>query len=259
MTNIEQYKSELKSLIDLGITIQADLNHSNKNIEDYDEEMQKKLKIIKGAFQKQYQNWYTESYSIINQLLPSRLNEFEELYKGSPRRKNIDINTFCIQDFANGFTLTAIDYGQNVGLITNRFTTQLNILKSLNKRFESSLFDIKQIVQADLFDWELESAKALSKHKFLRGAGAIAGVVLEKHFKQVMENHSITSRKKHLALNDYNELLKENSIVDIPTWRQIQRLGDIRNLCDHSKDREPTNDEVMELIDGVNKITKTIF
>ena len=118
---------------------------------------------------------------------------------------------------------------------------------------------MKQIVQADLFDSELESARELSKHKFLRGAGAIAGVVLEKHFKQVMKNHSITSRKKHLSLNDYNELLKENSIVDIPTWRQIQRLGDIRNLCDHNKDREPTSEEVTELIDGVDKITKTIF
>jgi len=207
MTNIEQYKDELKSLTDLGFTIQVDLQHKTEDIEDYEGELRKKIESIKGSFTKEYQNWYTESYAVISQLLPSRLKEFEELYKGDSKRKKIEIDTYTIQDFINGFTIVRLTYEQNVGTILNRFIIQLNILKSVKKRFESSLFDIKQIVQADLFDSELESARALSKHKFLRGAGAIAGVVLEKHFKQVMENHSITSRKKHLALNDYNELL----------------------------------------------------
>ena len=35
--------------------------------------------------------------------------------------------------------------------------------------------------------------------------------------------------------------------------------GDIRNLCDHHKDREPTQQEVEDLIKGVEKITKTLF
>jgi len=33
----------------------------------------------------------------------------------------------------------------------------------------------------------------------------------------------------------------------------------LRNLCDHNKQREPASDEVAELIDGVEKITKTVF
>ena len=48
-------------------------------------------------------------------------------------------------------------------------------------------------------------------------------------------------------------------VLDIPSWRQIQRLGDIRNLCVHKKERDPTNDEVEELINGVEKYTKTLF
>jgi hypothetical protein len=47
--------------------------------------------------------------------------------------------------------------------------------------------------------------------------------------------------------------------LDVPTWRQIQRLGGIRNLCDHNKEREPTKDEVIELIGGVDKVSKTLF
>jgi len=47
--------------------------------------------------------------------------------------------------------------------------------------------------------------------------------------------------------------------IETPTWRFIQHLSDLRNLCDHNKDREPTKDEVNELIVGVTKITKTLF
>ena len=44
-----------------------------------------------------------------------------------------------------------------------RFRQQLNIVSSVKKRFESSLFDIRQLVQADLFDSELDAAKELNK------------------------------------------------------------------------------------------------
>ena len=61
------------------------------------------------------------------------------------------------------------------------------------------------------------------------------------------------------TISDFNDALKDNGTLDTPTWRQIQRLGDIRNLCSHSKEREPTKDEVSELIAGVEKFTKTLF
>ncbi|PIP60385.1 hypothetical protein COX00_03620 [Candidatus Uhrbacteria bacterium CG22_combo_CG10-13_8_21_14_all_47_17] len=40
-----------------------------------------------------------------------------------------------------------------------RSRQQLEIVKSIKKRFESPLFDIKQLVQADISDLELEVAK----------------------------------------------------------------------------------------------------
>jgi hypothetical protein len=32
----------------------------------------------------------------------------------------------------------------------------------------------------------------------------------------------------------------------------------MRNLCGHAGEREPSKDEVLELIDGVGKVTKTV-
>ncbi len=136
---------------------------------------------------------------------------------------------------------------------------QLSILMSIKSRFESSLFDIKQILQADLFDSELSAAKELVKNGFLRGAGAMTGVVLEKHLEHVCLNHKIVISKKNPTISDLNDLLKNNNVLDTPSWRYIQRLGDLRNLCDHNKKREPTSEELNELIDGADKILKTIF
>ena len=140
------------------------------------------------------------------------------------------------------------------------FVNQQKILKSVKARFDSTLFDIKQFVQADLFDSELETARELANHGFLRAAGSIAGVVLEKHLGQVVDNHNIKTRKKDPTISDFNDLLKNGGVLDVPPWRQIQRLGDIRNLCTHNKKREPTREEVEELIEGCRKIhMKTLF
>ena len=111
---------------------------------------------------------------------------------------------------------------------------------------------------ADLFDSELDAASELAKKGFLRAAGAVAGVVLEKHLVQVCSNHSVVIRRKS-TISNLNDLLKERGVTDVAQWRFIQHLGDIRNLCDHNKAKEPTADEVNDLIAGVAKTLKTLF
>lgn len=139
------------------------------------------------------------------------------------------------------------------------FQQQSGILDGITQRFKSSLFDIKQVLQADLFDSEVESAKELSKKGFYRAAGVICGVVIEKHLNQVCYNHNISVVKKHPTISDFNDLLKSNEVIEVGIWRQIQRLGDIRNLCGHNKDRDPQKKEVEELISGADKLIKTLY
>ena len=143
------------------------------------------------------------------------------------------------------------------GAIT--FEQQLAILRSAEARFTSSLFDIRQMMQADVFDSEIEAAEELAKKNFTRASGAMAGVVLERHLAQVAENHKVTIRRIIPGISDLNDALKKEEVIDVPQWRSIQYLGDIRNLCDHSKEREPAQPEVNELIAGVKKLTKTLF
>lgn len=109
-----------------------------------------------------------------------------------------------------------------------------------------------------MFDSELDAAAELVKKGFTRAAGAIAGVVLERHLAKISANHSIKLGKKNPTISDWNDALKTENVIEVPEWRFIQHLGDLRNLCDHSKKAEPTKEEVHDLITGVTKITKTL-
>jgi hypothetical protein len=68
----------------------------------------------------------------------------------------------------------------------------------------------------------------------------------------------MTVTKKTPTISDLNELLKSHSAIEISQWRHISMLADIRNICAHSKDIEPTSEQVGDLIDGTVKVLKTI-
>ena len=267
-TNIEKYKKDLNSLIKKGEDLHGAIRH-----ECFPKQFTQQLTVKLGekaeeyinqlpSFRNDYQTWYSEAKSVIKQLLPDRLADFVRYYEKPKLRKFITNENYRIEDYLQGLSLsTRYPIEQIVGpeAAIPHFIQQLAIIRAITVRFESSLFDIRQLVQADLFDTELDSAKELAKHMFLRAAGAIAGVVLEKHLAQVCDNHGIKISKRDPSISDFNDSIKKESVIDVPTWRNIQLLGDLRNLCDHNKEKEPTPQQVEDLIDGVIKITKTVF
>ncbi|HEY4213158.1 MAG TPA: hypothetical protein VGM84_16885 [Steroidobacteraceae bacterium] len=82
--------------------------------------------------------------------------------------------------------------------------------------------------------------------------------MLEKHLLQVCDDHKISIAKKNPPIGDLNEQLKASGVIDVPQWRHITLLADIRNLCDHNKKVDPTNDQVSDLINGADKVLKTV-
>lgn len=138
------------------------------------------------------------------------------------------------------------------------FNQQLNMVKAAKATLESSLMDLKGVLQADLFDSEIETAGVLAKAGYLRAAGAICGVVLEKHLRHVCEAHNIKVTKKNPSISDLIQLLKDGNVITVAQWRFIQSLADIRNICDHAKGREPTKEEIADLVAGTEKTLKQV-
>lgn len=212
-------------------------------------------------FRRDYQAWYSKAHSVIGQLLPHRLADFVSYFEVPKGRKSVDFQNYVVRDDLQGLTITSWG-GETVvdpSAAIPEFKQQLNLVKAAKEALDSTLLDIRGVLQADLFDSEIETAAALGKSGYLRAAGAICGVVIEKHLHHVCEIHKVTVRKKNPGISELNQLLKDASIISIPRWRFVQHLADIRNICDHAKGREPTREEIEDLITGTEKVLKTIF
>lgn len=261
--NKKKLKSELSKLIKRGKLIRWDIAISDGNLSSkqkkvfQDTKAYMEFKKDLSSHKSTYQKWFTLSYSVVKQLLPDRHSEFYGLYRDEKRKNSeIDSLSFTISDYFLGFKIT-----RGGGEVVNRFAVffakmevQITILESCIELLDSKLANIEGVLQYELFETELHAAKDLLKKKYNRAAGALAGVTLEIHLAKVCSNNSLTFRKANPTISNFNEALKDASIIDMPTWRLIQRLGDIRNLSVHSKDREPTSDEVEDLIRGCEKL-----
>ncbi len=264
----DQYRKDLDALVGKGENLHLAMEKECMP-EEFERVVKKQFKneakeFLDGlpSFAEAYQSWYSEAKVLIRQLLPDRLQDFVRHYEKPKPRKDITYENYHIEDYLQGLNVTrGWEKTQVVGpdAAIPHFRQQPSILKSVRTRFESSLFEIRQLVQADLFDSELDAAKELAKHKFTRAAGALAGVVLEKYLAQVCDNHGLKILKKSPVISDLNNALKESNVIDVPQWRFIQHLADIRNLCDHNKKSEPTAEQVDDLVAGVMKITKILF
>jgi len=256
----ENLKQEVNQLVQQGrdIYLSMFLECGKMDKDEKEEYEAQGTKFVNVSFE--YQSWYTKSTRVISQIIPERLDEFTKLYKGDERRKEVTYINYSIYDYMLGLQSTYRgEVKRSKKDAIPKMETQWLILSSAAEKFDSSLFDIKEILQADLFDSELDTAKELNKKGFIRAAGAVTGVVLEKHLSHICELHKIKIKKANPSISEYNQNLKDNNIIDIPNWRFIQRLGDLRNLCDHHKEKEPTKSDVDELISGTEKIIKTVF
>jgi hypothetical protein len=263
---VDRFKTDLDKLIKDGARLELSML-----LECHPEEITKQLREHHKAktdsfidslpsFNRDYERWYSQAKALLSQLLPGRLDDFVQHYEPAKTRKELNVTTYRIRDYFQGARMVRMGHVlvDRTSAIVH-FKQQLAIVAAAQDRFESSLFEIRQILQADLLDSELEAAEHLSKYKFVRAAGAVAGVVLERHLSQVCKDREIKTGVKNPTISNFNEALKASDVIDVPQWRFIQHLADIRNLCDHSKVPEPTAEQVQDLISGVKRIMKTVY
>lgn len=231
--------------------------------ESFKDEKDKIDEYLKGLpnFRSDYQAWYSEAQALIKQVMPDRLGDFISYFEYPRVRKDISFQNYMIRDYLQGLRITR--YGSEVvadgSAAIPEFVQQLNMVKAAKATLESSLMDLKAVLQADLFDSEIETAGALAKAGYLRAAGAICGVVLEKHLHHVCDARNIKVAKKNPTISDLIQLLKDGNVITVAQWRFIQSLADTRNLCDHAKGREPTKDEIADLVGGTERTLKQVF
>lgn len=206
------------------------------------------------SFSLEYQKWYSKCLVILRIIEPDRLEEFHDQYQPAKNRKDLNVLNFTIYDSICGVQKT--DGTLDTNYAYPRLLVQIDIIRSLAPIVDQQLDRMEAILQTDVFDEELGSARLLLKNKYYRAAGALCGVILEKHFKTLANKAGIVF-KKEPTLNDYNQELHKANVLDTTQFKFISYLSDIRNKCDHAKTDEPTPEEIEKLISGTDEVIKT--
>lgn len=195
-----------------------------------------------------YQQWYSAARIILAKNQPDRLAEFDAAYSPTGKHAELGIKRLLEERF-----VTKDEQFRLMDLVNAQFY----ILAAVSSHLRFSMYDIELTAYSVLMDDEIGAAGHLLSKGFLRAAGALAGVILERHLKNLLGKHTPPIKYNEKAtLSRLNDLCKE-VVYDVVTWRKVQHLTDLRNLCNHDKKRDPTKDEVAELTNGVSAILRT--
>lgn len=136
-------------------------------------------------------------------------------------------------------------------------TTNFEILKRLKAIFLAAkedfeggyLSSIKTLVQAEVFDSQLEQANELFTSGYYTAAAVIAGVVLETALRKLCDKHKIS----HGKLDKMNADLVKAGVYNKLNQKQITAIANIRNSAAHGKLSEFTEQDVSNMIRDVSQ------
>lgn len=111
------------------------------------------------------------------------------------------------------------------------------------------LTSIKNLIQADVFDSELEQAQELLSSGYKLAAAVIAGVVLETTLRDLCTREKIG----HGKLGKMNSDLAKAGIYNKLQQKRITALADIRNSAAHGKPDEFTEADVTNMIRDIEQ------
>jgi hypothetical protein len=117
--------------------------------------------------------------------------------------------------------------------------------------FEGGLLQsLKHLVQAEVFESELEQAEELLKAGYQVAAAVIAGTVLETGMRQMCIDHGIEPSK----LDKMNADLAKAGVYNKLVQKQITALADIRNSAAHGNSDQFGQRDVENMIRDVPPI-----
>lgn len=194
---------------------------------------------------REYQTWYSQAYMIVKTYLLDRQTELAQLYSS----KEIYLGYYGICSYLND--------GQNREIFEVQLEQQRGILLAVLSVLEIRALEVTALVTADLVQGELNEARLLLNHGFVRASGAVAGVALEAHLK-------LLHKQSNLVYTDGDTIvplatrLRTNGLITLGDEKKCIAMADTRNKCDHKKKDEPTQEEAEELISDIDRFTKRV-
>lgn len=126
-------------------------------------------------------------------------------------------------------------------------------LAALDDYKNGYLTSLKNLVQAEVFDSELEQAQELLSSGYKLAAAVIAGVVLETTLRDLCLQNGLSLGK----LDKMNAELAKIGAYNKLQQKRITALADIRNSAAHGKPEEFSGDDVTMMIRDIEQFLIT--
>jgi hypothetical protein len=157
-----------------------------------------------------------------------------------------------------------IKFNDLFSLFTTRYNysvvkTSLGILKAVKDDYENGyLFDIRTLIEAEVFDEFLEQAEELFKKNYYQAAAVIAGCVMEDGLRKLGQR-KIPSFPTDKTIDPMNVELAKAGIYNALWQKKITALADLRNKAAHGKWTEFTKKDVEDMIRDVRRFMEDYF
>ncbi len=133
------------------------------------------------------------------------------------------------------------------------------ILKAAKDDYENEqLFEVRRLIEAELFDDFLEQSEHLLNSGYYQPAAVITGCVLEDGLRKLCEKESISLQSKP-KLDTMNADLAKAGVFSKLVQKQITALADLRNKAAHGQWDQFAKDDVVEMIQAVRRIMEKHF
>lgn len=140
---------------------------------------------------------------------------------------------------------------------TGIYSTYLETLERLRAIFLAAkedyeggyLKNTRSLIQAEVFDSELEQAAELLRAGYKSPAAVVAGTVLETALRELCDQNSLT----HGKLDKMNADLAKAGIYNKLYQKRITALADIRNSAAHGKPEEFTEKDVEDMLRDIER------
>jgi hypothetical protein len=117
------------------------------------------------------------------------------------------------------------------------------------------LFDVRRLIEADVFDDFLEQAEHLLSNGYYQSAAVVSGCVLEDSLRTLCQRNSIPLAD-HPKLDKMNADLAKASVYNKLVQKRITALADLRNKAAHGEWDQFSRDDVEDMVKSVRRFAE---
>lgn len=211
--------------------------------EPYQEPPRREVPYVKLplSLTQQYHVWYSGCHTLVAANLPARTAELAEVHE---------------KHLAPFFKHENMAHYQQIPAVRNIAIMQ-GIIGSIPQYLDLSAYDIDLLLAASYVKDQLAEAATLFSIGHERAAGALAGVLLERHLKLLCNKHQpIITYPHNAAISNLNDLLQKHAVYDRTQWTRVDWMRQVRNSCDHAGSTAPNSSNVDTLITEVGSFVQ---